>query len=186
MATTLTRSRTSSPGWVFLPAVGAALAHAPVLRGDLMEGLKRPISARLFGANKTWRGALVMTGGSVVASSALRLAPAYRRRLPEPVAAANPAVVGALIGTASWLGELPNSFVKRRLGITPGAQRRSAIGVMISVFDQFDWVPTAWLLLQPIWRMTAAEAIEAAAWVLAVHVPSNVIGYAIGARSAPL
>ena len=58
------RARADSRGpWVLLPVLGAPLAHAPVLRGDLMSGLARPIDLgltvrgrRLFGDNKTWRG----------------------------------------------------------------------------------------------------------------------------------
>jgi hypothetical protein len=42
--------------------------------------VKRPISARLFGENKTWRGALVMTAGTTLASVALTRVPAYRER----------------------------------------------------------------------------------------------------------
>jgi hypothetical protein len=178
--------RNGAAPWAFLPVLGAPLAHGPVLRYDLLAGLKRPISARLFGVNKTWRGAVVITAGSVVAATALHRLPAYRRRLPAPVAAANPALIGALLGTATWLGELPNSFAKRRIGIPPGQQRRSAAGVAISIVDQFDWVPTAWLLLCPVWRMTAREVAQVSALVFAVHVPINVIGYVIGARTAPL
>ena len=55
------------PGWAFLPALGGALAHAPVLRFDLLGPLKRPLDGgatlgghRLFGDNKTLRGALLM------------------------------------------------------------------------------------------------------------------------------
>jgi hypothetical protein len=157
-----------------------------VLRWDLLRGLKRPINRWAFGENKTWRGALVMTGGPVCAALALYRVPAYRRRLPPAIAKANPALVGALLGVATWSGELPNSFVKRRLGIAPGEQRRSPAGVVISVIDQADWVPAAWLLLRPVWRMTAGEAAWAFLLVGAVHVPINVIGYAIGARTAPL
>ena len=172
--------------WVFLPALGAHLAQAPVLRWDLMPVLKRPISSRLFGENKTWRGALVMTTGTVAATVALYRVPAYRRRLSPSVAAADPARVGLRLGFAVWIGELPNSFVKRRLGIPPGAQRRSLGGVVISVVDQADWVPAAWLLLSPVLRMRPSEAARVAALVAAVHVPINIIGYAIGARTAPL
>jgi hypothetical protein len=39
------------PGWAFLPVLGGALAHAPVLRFDLASALKRPLCAQLFGAN---------------------------------------------------------------------------------------------------------------------------------------
>lgn len=127
-----------------------------------------------------------MTGGTICAAIALHRLPSYRRRLPTAVAQANPALVGALLGIAAWTGELPNSFVKRRLGIAPGEQRRSAGGVVISVIDQADWVPAAWLLLSPIWRMTAREAAQAFAIVAVVHVPINLVGYGVGARSSPL
>ena len=63
--------------WVFLPVLGAALAHAPVLRFDLLRALKQPIDARttfrgrrLFGDNKTWRGAAAMFSGVFAVASA--------------------------------------------------------------------------------------------------------------------
>jgi len=180
------RNRAASSTLVFLPVLGGPLLHAPVLRWDLLAPLKRPIKRSLFGQNKTWRGAIVMTAGPTAAAAALHRSARYRRRLPAAVADANPLLVGGLLGLASWTGELPNSFIKRRLGIAPGAQRRSPLGVAISVFDQADWVPAAWLLLAPVWRMSPREAARTFALVAAVHVPINVIGYAIGARSSPI
>ena len=171
---------------VFLPVIGAPIAHAPVLRWDLASALRRPISARLFGQNKSWRGAVVMTAGTVAAAIALHRVPGYRRRLPDAVADADPVLIGALLGLATWTGELPNSFIKRRLGIPPGAQRRSPMGVVISLIDQADWVPAAWILLSPVWRMSPEEASGVFVLVAALHVPINLIGYAIGARTTPL
>ena len=171
---------------MFLPAVGAPLAHGPVLSRDLLAPLKRPIWRRGFGANKTWRGALMMAGGTVVAATVLHRIPAYRRRLPPEVAEASPLVTGSLLGIAVVAGELPNSFAKRRLGIPPGRQRTTPAGIAISVFDQADWVPMAWLLLRPVYRMSAADTARVFALVAAIHVPVNLVGYAIGARSSPL
>ncbi|MGP0053362.1 MAG: hypothetical protein ACLPZR_31595, partial [Solirubrobacteraceae bacterium] len=68
------------------------------------------------------RGALVMTAGTVAATVILHRLPGYQRRLPQPVADTNPAVLGTVIGSACWLGELPNSFLKRRLGYAVGAR----------------------------------------------------------------
>jgi hypothetical protein len=174
--------------WTFLPVLGSPLAHAPVLKFDLLKPLKRPIDggSGLFGANKTWRGAIFMTSGTVAASFLLRRFEWYRRRLPPEVAEAGPVDIGLRLGIASVVGELPNSFVKRRLGIAPGTQRRSAAGIAISLVDQADWVPAAWLLLAPVYRMSASEAGKVAAIVTAVHLPINVIGYALGARTSPL
>src|SRR6185312_8445688 len=78
--------------------------------------------------------------------------------------------------------ELPNSFVKRRLGIPPGQQQRSPLGALISFYDQADWVPVGCLLLRPIWRMGPREAGETFLLVAVVHVPINAVGYLIGAR----
>ena len=175
-----------SARWVFLPALGAHLAQAPVLRWDLLPALKRPISRRLFGENKTWRGALVMTAGTVAATVALHRVPGYRRRVPPSITATGPTVVGLRLGIAVWIGELPNSFVKRRLGIPPGEQRRSPAGVAVSIIDQADWVPAAWLLLAPVWRMRPAEVTQVAVLVAFLHLPVNLIGYAIGARTSPI
>ena len=127
-----------------------------------------------------------MTGGTVSAALALHSLPGYRKRLPAAVAEANPALVGALLGVASWTGELPNSFMKRRLGIPPGEQRRSPLGVAISVVDQADWVLAACLLMRPVWKINAREAAQAFVTVAAVHVPINLVGWALGARAAPL
>jgi hypothetical protein len=174
------------PGWAFLPALGGAIAHAPVLRYDLVPGMKRPLAARAFGANKTVRGALVMSGGTLAATAALHRLPAYRERLPPALRAAGPLRHGALLGAAVVLGELPNSAVKRRLGIAPGARASSPLGVALAIHDQADFVLGAWLLLTPVWRMRAREVAEAFAVVAGIHVGVNLAGYALGARSAPL
>jgi hypothetical protein len=173
------------PGWAFLPALGGAIAHAPVLRYDLVPGLKRPLAAKAFGANKTVRGALVMSGGTLAATAALHCLPAYRDRLPPELRAAGPLRHGALLGAAVVLGELPNSALKRRLGIAPGERGRSALGVALAIHDQADFVLGAWLLLAPVWRMRAREVAEAFAAVAGVHLGVNAVGYALGARSAP-
>ena len=81
---------------------------------------------RLFGDNKTLRGALVMAGGTTVAAIALTRRRWFRDRLPGELREAPPALYGALLGAGVVLGELPNSFVKRRLGIASGDRRSSS------------------------------------------------------------
>ena len=176
----------SSARWLFLPVLGAAALHAPVLRFDLLRSLKRPIDGgrswrgrRLLGDNKTWRGALAMSSGPLLATVALSRFDWFRRRLPVD---ANPLLLGAILGVSTVAGELPNSFLKRRLDIAPGTQRNAAL----TVFDQADFVVTAWLLLRPVYRMPAREAAEVFTIVAAVHVPINLIGRVLGVRSSAL
>ena len=120
------------PAWAFLPALGGALAHAPVLRFDLLGPLKRPLDGgatlgghRVFGDNKTLRGALVMASGTTLSAMALTRQRWFRERVPGELCEA-PAVYGVLLGVGVVVGELPNSFLKRRLGSRPetrGARR---------------------------------------------------------------
>jgi CDP-2,3-bis-(O-geranylgeranyl)-sn-glycerol synthase len=179
--------------WTLLPVLGAVVAHAPVLRFDLLRSLKRPLDGghtlggrRILGDNKTWRGAVVMTAGVQAAALALHRSAAYRERLPPGVRDAGPLKTGALLAAATVAGELPNSFAKRRLGVAPGCHRTGPAGVGLAVFDQADFVLAAWLLLAPVHRMTAREAATAFATVAAIHVPINLVGYAVGARDTPI
>ena len=181
------------PGWAFLPALGGALVHAPILRNDLLPSLKVPLDGgaapggkRLLGDNKTVRGALAMAGGTFAATLALHRVGWYRRRLPAELREAGAARHGALLGAAVVLGELPNSVVKRRLGIGPGERAGSALGLALGIHDQADFVLGAWPLLWPVWRMSARQVAEAFATVAAVHLAVNLIGYGLGARTAPL
>jgi hypothetical protein len=175
--------------WVFLPVLGGALAHAPVLSLDLLPALKRPLDGgarfrgrRVFGDNKTWRGALVVVAGVLVATLLLSGWDWWWSRLPGGIRDAGPVAYGLLLGVGVVLGELPNSFLKRQLGVAPGAQR----GLLLSIYDQADFVLVVWLLLLPLWAMSVWQAAFVFAVVTAVHLVINVVGYAIGARTAPI
>jgi hypothetical protein len=186
-------SEAARPGWAFLPALGGALAHAPVLRYDLLPSLKRPLDfgaapggTRLFGDNKTIRGALAMAGGTLAATLLLHRVEPYRRRLPAELQEAGPLRHGALLGAAVVLGELPNSVLKRRLDIAPGERAGSPLGVALAIHDQADFVLGAWPLLAPTWPMKPRDVAEAFAFVAGIHMGVNLVGYALGARTSPL
>ena len=179
--------------WVFVPVLGAPILHAPVLALDLVPALKRPLDGgvtlggrRLFGDNKTWRGALAMVAGVVAATALLSMWPWYWHHLPGGVRDAGPGLYGLLLGVGVVVGELPNSFLKRRLGIDPGAQRHTPPGALLSLHDQGDFVLGVWVLLLPIWVMSPRQALIAFVVVSTVHLAVNVVGTAIGAREAAI
>jgi hypothetical protein len=169
---------------VFLPVVGAPVLHAPVLRLDLLRALKVPLDGgrtlrgrRVLGDNKTLRGALLMSAGCVGAALALSRLGWYRDRLPEPLRD-RPLVLGLAVAAGTVGGELPNSLLKRQLGVQPGA----AGGLAFFVLDQGDLVLGIALALAPWYRMPLAELARSFALVGAIHAGVNVAGYAIGAR----
>jgi hypothetical protein len=79
----------------------------------------------LFGEKKTWRGVLIMSGVTSICAGLLSFLlepehlPQGFAQLAEPGSAAT---FGLLMGFGYSLGELPNSFVKRRLKIPPGSR----------------------------------------------------------------
>lgn len=178
---------------LFLPVIGAPILHGPVLALDLLSPLKRPLDGgarwrgkRLFGDNKTWRGALVMTLGPLLATVVLWQLDPWRDALPAAVVDAGPWLVGLLIGLGVVIGELPNSLLKRQLDVAPGTQRGGATGLLLTTLDQGDLVLGIWLCLLPVYVMPAWVAALAFVLVSLVHLVVNVIGYAIGARSSAI
>lgn len=83
-------------------------------------------------------------------------------------------------------GSCRTAFSSAESEIPPGEQLRAPAGVLLSVFDQGDWVPLAALLMRPIWKMSPRETAGVFGIAVAVHVPINLIGYAIGARQRPI
>ena len=162
--------------------LGAVVLHAPVLIFDLLKPLKRPIDGGRgwFGANKTWRGALVMWTGAVIATGICW------SLMPDSLTDESWLLVGALIGLGTVGGELPNSYMKRRLGIAPGARRLTPGGLLLVVYDQADFVPGIAIALLPVWTMPLDTLVIGFVAVAAVHFVVNLIGYAIGAREQPI
>jgi hypothetical protein len=139
--------------WLAAPVVVAALVHLAVLRFRWLEPLRVPLDGgatwrgkRIFGDNKTLRGAVVMIG---VSSLTRVLQGVVRARRLEyfDYGDANLALIGMLLGLGFVLGELPNSFIKRQLGVAPGGHG----GILHALGDQLDSVIGALLTLSLIW-----------------------------------
>lgn len=101
---------------------------------------------RVFGANKTWRGALGMILCSVIAmviwGFVCHLFPLLERDNQFYLNHSNTLIfnilIGALLGIAYILFELPNSFIKRRQGIAPGKAAYVASSWKYMWLDQMD------------------------------------------------
>jgi len=58
--------------------------------------------------------------------------------------ASQPIWFGTALGAAAEPSELPNSFVKRRLGIEPGGTARGPLAVIFYLWDQLDVLLGFW------------------------------------------
>ena len=101
---------------------------------------------RLFGDNKTRKGFAGMTVicGSTQAlwGAICRLSPMLEGKNRLYGSVENTLLinfgVGLLFGSVYALFELPNSFIKRRLDISPGKTGRGFLGAVFFIIDQID------------------------------------------------
>jgi CDP-diglyceride synthetase len=126
---------------------------------------------RLFGDNKTWRGAVVTITTMTVTAWALAKIHACCFPLPTlvPFAETHPVAWGLLLGTGYILGELPNSFVKRQIGIGPGASGTGFTGRLFWVIDQLDSLAGMLLLTWPVWHPPLGLVALLVAIMLVAH-----------------
>ncbi len=97
-----------------LPLSLANLLHMWIVRKNYWGGLNRPLSTSMFGKNKGTRAFIVLPLGtaffSLLIVSYLDLNLQYGLTM------------GFNLGLVYLLSELPNSFIKRRVGIPSGGQ----------------------------------------------------------------
>lgn len=179
--------------YLFAPLVISAALSGLVLRFDLLPALRRPIDAgrtfrgrRWFGDNKTWRGVLVAIVGCVATASVqkfllARAVPGLALVHYDALSLPELALFGIALGGGATLGELPNSFVKRQLGILPGQPARGALSALFYVWDQIDLL-AAWPLIAFWVRPTPTLVALSVGLVLAIHPIVSLIGFVIGAR----
>lgn len=147
-----------SPTWrvaldVLLPVLLGGISHVVVIKRNFWPALAAlPIDGglswrarRLFGANKTVRGLLVMPGATAACNVLWALATGataqpwnHSARASEPASLAMAALWGGLLGLGYVLGELPNSAIKRQLDIDPGMPAQGILGRLFWAIDQMD------------------------------------------------
>jgi CDP-diglyceride synthetase len=165
--------------WLALPIIAAGLVHLAVMKLDLLPGLRRlPIDGgltfrgrRLFGDNKTWRGAVVTITTTTLTAWGLAHLSGCCWSLPTlaPFAETHPVVWGLLLGTGYIVGELPNSFAKRQLGISPGAAGQGLAGRVFWVVDQVDSLVGMLVFIAPVWQPSFALLALIIALMLVAH-----------------
>ena len=178
--------------WLVTPVLVAGLGQVLVLKTGLLPGLALPLDAGLewrgkpvFGPRKTWRGVIVMTTLTALTArgqaAAARRSPRLRAICPFDYREVNPLILGAVLGLGYCLAELPNSFVKRRLGIAPAgtAQRLARLQYFV---DQADSVTGCLVALRLFYRPSWAEAGLAFGTGVALHVGVDQLMHALGVK----
>ncbi|HSO39401.1 MAG TPA: CDP-archaeol synthase [Labilithrix sp.] len=178
--------------YLFSPLLVSAAMSAFVHRYNLFAALRKPIDGgrtlrgkRLFGESKTWRGVAIAVAGSIVTVALqkhLLVATAESLAVLD-YTRVSPVLLGTAMGAAAMAGELPNSFLKRRLGIAPGTTAdRPARQAAFWVWDQVDLLTLTWPALLPWVHPTLGLVAASFALALTLHPLVALVGFLVGAR----
>lgn len=176
----------------------AGALHVLWLRSSLSRRFAWPVDGglsfrgrRLFGDNKRVCGFMVLPPAAAMTFLLLGV---LRESLPGalgeglwPLSAWEYAGLGFLCGLAFMLAELPNSFLKRQLGVAPGqAPEQAWLRVPILLLDRFDSVLGVLLMLSLLVPVSAATWL----WVLVlgpgVHAVFSIVMHRIGIKARAL
>ena len=161
--------------WFFLPSYAANIS-ASLLRPRFLDF---PISERLAGTHKTYRGFLVGTLFAILT--------AYVQRILFPLPVLQElsrldyqkdfVAIGILLGFGALSGDFLKSLFKRRLDKAPGERWIP--------FDQMDHTLGALLFISLIWRPPLDFIAMAIVVNFLFHIFINHLGFWVGIRSSP-
>ncbi len=179
--------------YLFSPLLVGLALHGFCIKYDILASLCSPIDQgrsfrgkRIFGDNKTYRGVVVVSLGTMIGfglqslvlhrSASIRGIELYDYAFFKSVA------VGLAVGVAAMLSELPNSFIKRRFEIAPGRAAKGWKGAIFYVYDQIDFLLGAWLVLAIVVTVTVGRVLFSAGLLLVAHQLMSSVGHALGMR----
>jgi len=174
-----------------LPFIIAGLIHIAVIKFGWLKSLEGvPLDGGatingqpVFGKNKTLRGAVIVILSTMVFFIIEGVA-ARHSSVVAKLAVVNVNLIpsigwGALLGVGCIVGELPNSFLKRRLNIEPGAEHPSGfLKAFFWVMDQIDSLFGVIVIASFYWRPSSRMFIA----LLVVAIVIHPIGAAIMVR----
>jgi CDP-2,3-bis-(O-geranylgeranyl)-sn-glycerol synthase len=178
--------------WYLLPAAlgnhNASCGNRLPLPGVLKKPLEKlavPIDSgktlngrEIFGKNKTWRGLVVgvITGILVAGVQALLFfnSDFFKNNTVIDYGRVNFILVGALMGGGALLGDLIESFIKRRLGKPSGRPWFP--------WDQADWIIGAILLSSIVCAPPAEVALATTLLYIGVHLCSDRVVCRLGIK----
>ena len=99
---------------IIVPMIVSNVLHMVIVKKNYFSFLSIPVAEKAFGQNKTWRGFIILPLLNGAALFCLNLFTSF---LDNGYAF----VTGVVLGVVYMTFELPNSWIKRKLGVASGA-----------------------------------------------------------------
>ncbi len=186
--------------YTLLPVILAGVCNMIFVKLPVLDCLKKPMDngmvyrdgKRLFGANKTWKGfwgMVFFTGFWMWCLGSLDALSPWVRGLSlicyEEIPPAWQWFYGALWGLGYVVFELPNSYVKRRIGIPPGQNAKGLKGYIFMFVDQADSVLGCMVFMLFFYVPTVSEALAIFVAGVVIHYVINIMLFVVGLKKQP-
>lgn len=167
---------------LMLPITFSGLTLIVCMRKGWLAKLDVPLDAGLqlggaplIGRSKSLRSLVIYLIVATVVTSALHLI-SLQTDLIATVYKANPLVLAPLATVAYLLGEISNSFIKRRLGIaTSGQVVGSGAGRIQAIFDNIDGMLTSGLVFIFIYGVPTEVLIASFVLAIVTHLSTDAL-----------
>jgi hypothetical protein len=179
--------------YLFAPLLLGLAFHGFTIRFGWLGFLVVPVDfgmefrgKRLFGENKTFRGIVGVMIGTTL-GFALQSLWLHNYSLIRPLELLDYSIstaipLGFLVGTAAPLSELPNSFIKRQIGIAPGKTSNGWIKIVFYVLDQVDFLVGSWLAMSLAVKVSLIGIFYSFIFLIISHQIISILGYWLGMR----
>lgn len=181
-----------------MPVILAGISNMVVVKRKWFKKRAKPIdngkmlkdNKRIFGNNKTWLGFFTMIICSIITHIVWGLICKVFAGMQsmnqlylyyENTVLYN-AIVGAIMGVAYMIFELPNSFIKRRLDIPDGKTERGFKGKLFFVIDQLDSMFGVILVLAVASKISLLQYINYVLLGGLTHICVNLVLYKLRIR----
>lgn len=181
-----------------MPVILAGISNMIVVKRKWFKKRATPIDngkalkdgKRVFGSNKTWLGFWTMVGCSIITHIVWGLWCKHFEGLQDRnqlyLYYGNTllynAIVGAVMGIAYMVFELPNSFIKRRLDIADGKTEKGLKGKLFFVIDQLDSMFGVILVLAVVSKISFWQYINYVLLGGLTHICVNLVLYKLKIR----
>ncbi len=169
-----------------------AFVKKPILNKLLLPldfGIELRDNKRLFGENKTFKGALGMIIGGVLCAvmwgiilNVLNLSNYNFFYINNANTVLFNVSIGFLLGLVYILFELPNSFMKRRIDISPGKVSDSKLKYLFVFIDQADSIIGCVLLVHIYYPLTLFSIVLFTLIGAFTHIIINLILFSLKLR----
>ncbi len=174
---------------MLLPLVISNVIHMVLVKWDVMRVFNVPIWESAFGKNKTWRGFIIITflnaffvwlfaRGSDIEMNFIEVD--FMKSYIHPSI-----LLGALLGLAYLIFELPNSWIKRKLGIGAGELAQKPIQKWFFMFvDKSDSAIGVVLTYSWLMKLTLNTQVQLLAASIFIHISLAWLLYKIKIKSS--